>query len=35
MALKAGSKLGVYEVTAQIGAGGVGEVYEVSDGGTR
>ena len=31
MALTAGSKLGSYEVTAQIGAGGMGEVYQAHD----
>ena len=27
MALQPGTRLGAYEVTAQIGAGGMGEVY--------
>src|SRR5579863_4530249 len=31
MALNAGTKLGSYEVTAQIGAGGMGEVYQARD----
>jgi len=31
MALAAGSKLGSYEVVAQIGAGGMGEVYQAHD----
>jgi Tol biopolymer transport system component len=31
MALAAGSKLGSYEVVAQVGAGGMGEVYQAHD----
>ena len=31
MALTPGSRLGVYEVTTQIGAGGMGEVYRARD----
>jgi serine/threonine protein kinase len=31
LALTAGTRLGVYEVTAQIGAGGMGEVYRAAD----
>ena len=31
MALTAGSRLGPYEVTAQIGAGGMGEVYPATN----
>src|SRR5450755_3168224 len=31
MALAAGTKLGWYEVVAQIGAGGMGEVYQAHD----
>jgi hypothetical protein len=31
MALAAGTKLGSYEVLAQIGAGGMGEVYQAHD----
>ena len=29
MALASGSRIGAYEVTAQIGVGGMGEVYRV------
>jgi serine/threonine protein kinase len=31
MSLSAGTRLGVYQVTAQIGAGGMGEVYRARD----
>src|SRR6202049_962880 len=31
MALDAGTRLGAYEVLAQIGAGGMGEVYRARD----
>ena len=31
MALTAGTKLGSYEVVTQIGAGGMGEVYQAHD----
>ena len=31
MTLAAGTRLGVYEVVAQIGAGGMGEVYRAHD----
>ena len=31
MPLTAGTRFGSYEVVAQIGAGGMGEVYEVRD----
>ena len=31
MPLAAGTRLGPYEVTAQIGAGGMGEVYQATD----
>jgi eukaryotic-like serine/threonine-protein kinase len=31
MALTIGTKLGSYEVVAQIGAGGMGEVYQAHD----
>ena len=31
MTLTAGTRLGLYEVAAQIGAGGMGEVYQAHD----
>jgi serine/threonine protein kinase len=31
MTVNAGTRLGVYEVVAQIGAGGMGEVYQAHD----
>jgi serine/threonine protein kinase len=31
MALATGTRLGPYEVTAQIGQGGMGEVYQARD----
>ena len=31
MALAAGTRLGPYEIAAQIGAGGMGEVYQATD----
>ena len=31
MALAVGSRLGHYDVTAQIGAGGMGQVYRATD----
>jgi eukaryotic-like serine/threonine-protein kinase len=32
MTIRAGTKLGPYEITGAIGAGGMGEVYRARDG---